>query len=107
MDGCHLAMKLDVPGDGGEALNGLQPHLLYLIIEHVHQEVQGEDGQGLVTHGQPPEAPHSCSADTEALILEAVNKGAAGAERDQIDLISFHPFLGGIISPPKNVKLFI
>lgn len=30
----------DVGGDLPECVDGLQPHLLNLIVEHVHQEVQ-------------------------------------------------------------------
>ena len=64
-------------GDGCEALDGAQAHLLNLIVEHVHEEVQGEEGEAVVLHGEAGQRVHGRHAHREALVFQPVHKGAA------------------------------
>ena len=37
----------------GECVDGLEPDSLNLVVEHVDQEVERQDGQGRIFDGQP------------------------------------------------------
>ena len=44
----------------GERVDGLEPDSLNLVVEHVDQEVERQDGQGRIFDGQPRQGLFFC-----------------------------------------------
>ena len=85
--------------DALEALYGLEPDQLDLVVEHVHQEVEGKRCQLWAADGETGEGLHGGRAHARELVLQAVDEGAARPKAHQGDCIGFQLLLGRVVSP--------
>lgn len=113
----------DVRRDFSQHVDGLQPHFLDLVVEHVDQEVEAllsEAGRrpGQLTQGLHRRDPDLCGSGdepvirrgtgsrskrtaprTKHLVLQTVDEGTAGPRGDEVHRVGVQFLLGGVVGP--------